>query len=393
MTESVYRILVVDDEEEAANQLAEVLSEDLSDLGQIHATPCSSFSDAEVNLESGAFDIVVLDVAEQSPDGKVADGERGRTVYERISTLCWLPVVFYTGYPARVEELVGAGVLVQAVAKGNLREVTEAVRNALLSDVPTLTRGITTFVGTAVRGFLRDHIAGVWDELQQADREELPFVLLNRLAAQLKDDAVRALDEIIGARSGNTVPAGAAARVYLYPPITMYVTSGDLLKAPNGDRWLVTTPACDLYADPPVPRAAPGRGRRTPKADYVRLARAHELLEFPPVSALLAMTTPDKTTRDKVRGILSGDRDRFVLLPHYLQVPDLIVDLENMLSEPLKDVQCWIRQATLDSPYVESVLAQNARFSSRIGVPDLPKKRLWNKVEEELQKRSESARD
>lgn len=386
MTHGDYRVLVVDDEEDLADELARALEEDLQDLGQVSAIPCSSFTEAESRLATEDFDAVVLDVADQSQTGDGLDRDRGRKTYARVSASCWIPVVFYTGYVADVEEFASNGGLVQAVAKGNPDEVVYAVRQALRSDAAHLARGITRFVSRRTREFLRDHVAVVWAQLPQEARDELPLVLLNRLAAQLKDDAVAALDEIQGATAGNIVSAGASARVYLYPPVTNHVTSGDLLVDENDERWLVVTPACDLYEDPDTPEGVPTRKRRVAKVHRVRLARAHDLLESPRVAELLG----NKSINDgksQVLDVLRGKADRYYRLPRYLAIPDLIVDLEHVRTEPLDTVRSLKREATLDSPYAEAVLVQHARFMGRVGVPDLSAEGMWGLIEEEHKRR------
>lgn len=386
-----YRVLVVDDEEDLADELARALQEDLQDLGSVSAVPCSSFAEAEDKLAAEDFDAVVLDVADQSQTGDGLDRDRGRKTYSRVSANCWIPVVFYTGYVADVEEFASEGGLVQAVAKGNPNEVVEAVRQALRSDAAHLARGITRFVSRHTREFLRDHVAVVWAQLPQEERDELPLVLLNRLAAQLKDDAVAALDEIQGAKAGNIVSAGASARVYLYPPVTNHVTSGDLLVDENGERWLVVTPACDLYEDPETPEVS-ARKRRVPKVHRVRLAHTQKLLESPRVADLLDNESI-KNGKSQVIDVLRGKADRYYCLPRYLAIPDLIVDLEHVRSEPLSTVRLWKREATLDSPYAEAVLVQHARFMGRVGVPDLSHDGMWDLIEKEHKRRYQGSTD
>ncbi len=382
MSVNTHHLLVIEDEADLAEELAEMLREDLEHLGTIQPEIELDFDRAERRLETESFDIVVLDVnLKRSGAGRGEDPNRGRDLYQRIAAVRWVPVVFCTAYPERVRELESPP-LVQVVNKSHLSEVVQAVEAGITCGVPAVTRALETQLQRHLRNFLRDVVAPRWAEMEDADRAEIGYVLVNRLSAWLKEQAVIELRGYLGTTDGTAVGTAAAARVYLYPPVTSHLTATDLVVDPDGCWWLVLTPACDLYEDPPS-AARP----RTAKAEYVRVARADIAEESPVVAAFLQ----GQADRNKLDAVFRTDSNRFMYLPHYLTVPDLLVDFENVKSIPLGEARAWQRVATLDSPYAEAALAAHSRAVGRIGTPDISADRVKAELRAQAQRRREGA--
>ncbi|WP_369377834.1 hypothetical protein [Streptomyces sp. cg36] len=361
---SGFRVLVVDDEPDIAERLQSLLTRRLTDLGTVIVETEDDFAEAERRLGNEQFDLAVLDVKDSGGNLGDADAdERGRDMYERVAQKCWIPVIFCTGFPQRVESLKRPP-LVNVVTKNHLDDLVEAVRAALQSGVPSLTRQLGAVTDRFMRSFLRDTVAPNWEEMAESDQQEIPLVLINQLAAWLKENAVRELDSVISTNGGNTVGHSSAARVYLKPPVTHHVTAADILVSPTGDWGLVLTPACDLYEDPST---AEGSKKRRAKAEFVRMARAHILHTSPPVAEWQA----NGGSKQRVSDLFRTDHNRYRVLPKYLDVPDLLVDFEDVSSLPLDEVRGWRRVATLDSPFAEAMLTGHSRAVGRIGTPDI----------------------
>ncbi|MFE3122886.1 hypothetical protein ACFXHD_05635 [Streptomyces hydrogenans] len=379
MTEedAVFRVLIVDDEEDIAGELQAMLCEDLGDLGLISVETEQDFAQAELILEREQIDLVVLDVRDSSQGDGIVPGleSRGRELYDRIAKTRWVPVIFCTNVPGQVQDLA-APPLVQVVTKHRLDEVEAAVRAGLQSGVPSLTRRLGNLVDREIRDFLRGVIAPNWSDMAEADQQQIAPLLVHRLAAWLKENAIRELDGALDGADDAVVGHASAARTYLKPPVTVHLTAADLLRDPEGSWWLVLTPACDLYEDLPTPQ--PGRQLRKAKAEYVRVAKADPLFE----SALVAKWKEQGTSkaRDAVLRVFRTDDNRFRLLPQYLEIPHLLLDLENVKSVPLAEARSWDRVATLDSPFAEAMLTAHSHAVGRIGTPDL----VFERLKEEL---------
>ncbi|MFE1050472.1 hypothetical protein ACFW5S_32745, partial [Streptomyces olivaceus] len=108
MTEggAVYRVLIVEDEVDIAEELSEMLVEELSDLGTLDIHVENDFDEAERLLETQAFDLVVLDVRDATRSGSTAHPNlQGRELYDRIAKTRWVPVVFCTGLAVLTREV------------------------------------------------------------------------------------------------------------------------------------------------------------------------------------------------------------------------------------------------------------------------------------------------
>lgn len=370
-----YRVLIVDDDAEMADNLQDLLTDELEDLGVIQFEAEQNFSAAEERLSHADFDLVILDVRDASDDGgSSTDIEgRGRALYERIARIRWVPVVFFTGVPQQVRALEKAP-LVRVVTKNALGEIAPAVREGLLSGVPALTRRISGLVERQVREFMRDVVAPHWAEMAGADHNEIAPVIVNRLAAWLKENGLHELDRAVDGDLVDTAGRPSAARVYLMPPVTHHLTAADLLVDPEGGWWLVLTPACDLYEDHPDSKVAKPR---VAKAQYVRLAKADRVFtermnhsESPAIATWLASAKSNKD-KDPAKRAFKDNDNRYRALPRYLDVPDLVIDFENVSSVRLGEAQCWKRVATLDSPFAEAMLTAYSRSVGRIGTPDI----------------------
>ena len=78
--------------------------------------------------------------------------------------------------------------------------------------------------------------------------------------------------------------------------------------------------------------------------------------------------------------MLKANQGRYYYLPAFRDLPDLVVDLENVRAVALDELASMTAVASLVSPFSEALLVQHSQFRGRIGVPDLDidlvKKRL-----------------
>ncbi|WP_159394163.1 hypothetical protein [Streptomyces sp. NRRL S-495] len=362
-------MLIVDDEEDIAEELAGMLVDELADLGALETHVETDFESAEELLGREAFDLVLLDVRDATGDGGSSQANvRGRELFDRIRKTRWVPVVFCTGLAEHVRDLEQPP-LIQVVRKNRLDDAVTAVRKGLESGVPALSRGITKLVDVQIREFLRDEISPNWERLADADKNQIAAVLVHRLAAWLKENAVHALDAALGMTMGDIAGDATTARMYLMPPVTKHVTAADVLRDQEDNWWVVLTPACDLYEDPPTSN---GGKRRTAKAEFVRLAQAGPLEDALEITRWRAASSPaDGKERNAALNLFRRDNARYRILPKFLDIPDLLVDFENVQSIPLAEVRGWKRIATLDSPFAEAWLTSHGHTVARIGTPEV----------------------
>ena len=372
-SDATFQLLVVDDQMDLAEELRDMLSEELGEMGSLEIRIETDFDKAEQCLARELFDMVVLDVQLKPDAVGPAEENRGRDLYQRVAQTRWVPVVFCTAWPERVRDLERPP-FVAVVNKSHLAEVVTAVREGLSCEVPAVTRNLHELIDGEVRGFLRDIVAPHWQEMAARDHDEIVLVLVNRLAAWLKEHAVRELERRLGDMAGGAVDTPSAAKVYLFPPVTGHLTAADLVVDDQEAWWLVLTPACDMFETAPGVTPA-----RTAKAQYVRLAKADTAAESPTIAAWL----DGNGSKEKAKSVFKAGSNRFMHLPKYLNIPDLLVDFENLRSEEIGVVRSWQRKATLDSPFAEAALAAFSQSAGRIGTPDVPFDHLWESLEAE----------
>jgi CheY-like chemotaxis protein len=372
--DAAYRVLIVDDDAKMTEDLRELLTDELTDLGAIEFEVEQDFGTAEERLSNEDFDLVILDVRDAADGRPSTDIEgRGRELYKKIASVRWVPVIFFTGVPQQVRALEEPP-LIRVVTKNALDDIAPAVREGLLSGVPTLTRRISGLVERQVRDFMRDVVAPHWTEMAAADPKEIAPVIVNRLAAWLRENGLRELDRVVDGDLVATAGRSSAARVYLMPPVTHHLTATDLLIDPAGGWWLVLTPACDLYEDHPDATVAKPRKA---KVQYVHIAKADRVFtddgnssESPPIATWLS-SAKSGGDRSQAQRAFRVDDNRYRALPRYLDVPDLVIDFENVRSVSLEEARGWKRVATLDSPFAEALLIAYSRSVGRIGTPDI----------------------
>ena len=88
------------------------------------------------------------------------------------------------------------------------------------------------------------------------------------------------------------------------------------------------------------------------------------------------------------KNALRGRLSRYFHLPAFRDVPNLLVDFDQVTSLPYDEVNNleWERVATIDSPFCEALLQHFGHGAARIGVEDLPVDHLVDTAFEEALK-------
>jgi hypothetical protein len=200
-----------------------------------------------------------------------------------------------------------------------------------------------------MRGYLWDELAPHWQEDTNGDPKEVAYILITRVASSLRARDIPGLVERPSHR-------------YIYPPVSDALESGQILlrrrhlRGEVQDEWYaVLTPACDL---------------RQNKAEFVLLARAR-LLGTNRRYIEWAEGSRSNTKWFDLQRLLSGALARYVYLPAFRDIPDLVVDFEETTAIPKSKIKSYKPQASLSSPYSEALLAKHSQYLGRIGTPDL----------------------
>ncbi len=358
-----WRVLVIDDE--AGEDVKEVIqgNKTVPLPDSITCTLCEKFTDAVDLLRNERFDLVILDLKDAAePEDQLLAGE---VVFEALKECRFVPVIFHTGFPNKVIDLVSPYVKVVTRSEwGNLRT---SIQEVLDTKLPSLIRHIDE----EQRKFMWESAEKIWiNDLGKSHPSDLVYLLARRLANTLSGDVVRSFLAADGAGGAPQSEKIHAVELYVFPPISKLSLFGDVFKKEtNGpaEYFVVLTPSCDL---------AQG------KADFVLLSKCKNLVDTTDgqnvKTSLVNGGDVSATATKELKKIMCDNWrpvDRYKYLPSTSFLPDLLVDFQDVFTidvatffSPESDYK---KIASLDSPFAESLQAKMTRYLGRIGTPDI----------------------
>lgn len=377
MEQKTWRILSVDDDPEKQDEIKRILSGRMDDI-KFEFKMVNSFDEGISQIKEAVFDLVFLDVHEASDpepmDNPSAEDQRGEELLNVIKAVRFVPVIFYTGYAAKVKYLETP--FVRILGKGSTpTEIRECVKYILSTGLLELSR----YIEEQSRSYMWDSLSTVtFDELTEIRPKDISLLLARNLARNLSQEAVKT---IVGEDNGNINPL----EMYLYPPDASSCNPADILKSDSGSYWMVLTPACDFEQS---------------KVENVLMVRIIPLIEHPFYLAWLEEKTkydlldeseqvvkdnkkPLNVAKDKVRRLVKGQSgERFKFLPSTFFLQDSIVDFQETRHFPISSSNGFQVICSLDTPYREEMLHLFSKYYGRIGTPDYDVGALWNEIEE-----------
>jgi len=363
----IWRVLVVDDEEEICREVKEHLEgEAIARVGDsCKVDSLTAFPAALAKLEAERFDLVILDVRVGSQEAAIPapEAEAGRRLLEDIKARRYVPVVFYTALPNQVRDLESD--LVRVVTKGgsSLANLLEAVRAVFATGLPDVNRALLRHIENVQRDYMWKFVVPNWGALSGTeDRRSLAYLLARRLAMSLSIDGIDDLVASLGGAAEAVESKGIhPVQYYLLPPIMETLMAGDLLRGNENTYYVILTPSCDFVQG---------------KAEHVLLAKCLNLQSQPEYRNWREQGS--KATQDRLLKLFKNNREpgqseRFHFLPGAMTIPGLVVDFQQLLATPRAEVEGGIfeRLASLDSPFAEALVARFGLYFGRLGTPDL----------------------
>jgi hypothetical protein len=353
-------VLIIDDNPrmaaDAERELVDAFERDPSI--DLEVRTVNDFDHGLTTVKNGECDLVVLDVRKDKTATTSEDRTTGDRVYADIRKVRFLPIVFWTALPGEVSHRKMPP-LVEVLKKDDLELMPNAVLNAIDSGAAEAMTQIEDLVANVMRDHMWNELAPNWaEETGGGKPDEIAHILITRVGHALQD---RALPELTRKPS----------HCYLYPFVSTKYQPGDLLRAKKTEVpewWVILTPACDLAHEG--------------KADYILLGKASLLQGHPKFQAW--SKTQSKNDWNELNKVLSGKISRYHYLPKFREIPDLLLDLENTRSLPIKDLGGLDRIASLVAPYSEALLAKHSHFRGRVGLPDLDSDAVKERLKGEL---------
>ena len=373
-----WQILVVDDQSGIAIDIAELLNSgvDGDTSARISAVPEESFDRALSYLSRGEYDILVLDVLygvpnqgpRFEPNDTIMDGSG---VFETIRSQRFIPTVFYTALPEKVN-LKTKPPFVQVVSKSSddpIADLRRAISDILDSGFLLIYRALKDHVENVVREYMIEFMEDNWDILPEPEAD-LAHLLLRRLSVSLEGGA-NTLTDRLGVTIEDSVRDGIhPTRFYVVPLMDEYRMGDVLCGSDAGDQsvdnddviswYVILTPSCDLVQN---------------KAEFVVVAKCLLLDTFSQYTDWRADQSNSNKASDLKNLLKSRPRgkqhDRYHYLPAAWDVPNLMVDLQRTLYIPYDQLASYRKVGSLDSPFSEALSNRFNRFIGRVGTPDL----------------------
>lgn len=345
------RVLIIEDGKALAEEARREIEEAFAD-GKIFTVSIRIETDFNAGVESfrlGETDVVVLDVRNDGQGPLKVDDSAGCRVYEQIKQARFAPVIFWTALPMKVED-IEMPPIVKVLRKEETHLLPKAIEDAVSSRAVDIIADIEQDVATVLREHMWDELAPNWNEYT-ADEESsgISWVLLSRLSRILEEKA-----PIVGSRFR-----------YLYPPASGRRAPGDLLFDEVDESWyVILTPACDFAQE---------------KVEFSLLGKASKLEANRKFKNWIEKDSNNKWNELR-KDVLSSTRGRYYYLPAFRDIPDLVLDLENVRAVQGEELGLMTPVASLISPFAEALLVQHSHYRGRIGIPELDFVRLRRRL-------------
>lgn len=380
------RVLIIEDEDEQLNNISRRISSYRYSHGfNVIVEGVNDFFEGSARVGRGECDIVVLDVHQDGVDIGGSELETGIAVYRQITCARFVPVVFWTGYTHKVEDLENEP-FVAVVEKSDSSDVPSKIDEILTSRIVEDLRSLEDSLRIEIAKHMWDEIVPNWSEYRcgydgDSGVSFVAALLLSRLSRFI--DSKR-MDVLYSKHPGHR---------YIFPSVSANLCPGDILyEYETRHWWVVLNPACDL-----VLRASKdsSRSELQPKVDLLLCASAKPLDEFGEYLSWCSSKTNAK--RKTLAKFLTRTEGRYRYFPSFRLIPHLVVDLadtrvvqwsslvdyrdiapsdrddfiQNQVApEDFDQSKKFVRIASLASPFAEALVVQHSQYFGRVGVPD-----------------------
>ena len=364
-----WNVLTVDDEVKNMNELERIFSKGTGfDGDSFNFTKVTSFADGLELIRTARFDFIFLDVHDNAgdPDPNTkpsVEDQKGEELLHALKKIRFSPVIFYTGYPKKVEHL--SSPVVRILDKGaTVDEVRDEVKAILDTKLPHL----SNYIENESRKYIWETLDTVWDKIPDISPPDLSLLLARRLANNLSENVVKG---ILGISKTHIKPL----EMYIYPPSDI-CSPGDIYQQNDDQRtWIVSTPACDFEQNKAQNVLL---ARVKPISDHeeiinVKTARKNKEEADPSnADAFATLTKKVEKAMGRLTNLLKdGLSTRYKFLPGTFFFESSYIDFQDVKSINLEENTNYTKVCTLDSPYREEVINLFSKYYGRIGTPDL----------------------
>jgi CheY-like chemotaxis protein len=375
MTDSenaVWNVLLVEDDEEVRRQVREYFADETFASRNLRFTEIPDLREALGFIGERKADLVILDVYRGTA---APGGERtGVDVLESLKASGFAPVVLYTALPEGLEEHVSSFVRLVSKEADSLGRLKSEIQSLFDLRIPQLNRALINHLDQTLSEYMWRFVQEQWPEFEPlVGKPEFLRLVLQRLALTFSRQGVDRLTREVYETQSPTVSDSDTvhpAEYYIKPPLSEDPLLGDVRECDQdgGVTYLVVLwPSCDMVTT----------GSRAAKTQLVLCARASLARNETEISEWLESQT-SRTKKDKVRRLIKNQRDknfgsadRYHFLPGVWDIPDLVVDFQNLELVRIEELCSMRCLGTLASPFAEALGTRFRRYIGRPGTPDL----------------------
>jgi DNA-binding response OmpR family regulator len=348
------RTLFIEDNEGLSNNLKKYFDGEVFSGNTLRTENTIKFEDGISLIEKFDFDLIVLDLYNDS--GKV-DESAGKKVLEVIQKMAFIPVIFYTGHAHKIQDLVSE--VVGVVNKGEGFDNLKAEIQRIVDSKIALLKGL---IYNHLKESLRQYFWEVVDAekttfKQQKSDTSLGYLLLRRFANSLTKEKIKKIlrDDKIEMDKAHPM------EFYIYPINSGEFEAGEILSK-NGYQYILLTPSCDYILRSKKDKTYRDVGR-------VLLARIFPLSSFE--EYLKHKEGSSKQTENNLSDIIRNRKPRFFFLPGTPFIENSVIDYQDKTMADYEELSHFKRIARLDNPFAQSMVTNFIRYYNRIGSPDI----------------------
>jgi CheY-like chemotaxis protein len=348
-----FRALVVDDDKEICRQIEEFIGykDPDSDI-HIVVDSISDFTIALEQLENTRYDILILDL--KIEQGSEIDEEAGRRVLELVRARRFVPIVFYSGLAHKVRCLENGVIRVVEKTEG-VSMLKQVIYEIIGTKLPAINKALIEHFEEIQRKYMWEYVADNWDRIK-ANTSLIAYLMARRLAVSLSGSGMNGIFDKLKFESNpdHVHPI----QYYIMPPEEEIPLAGDLYHGQIGDcdgYWILLTPSCDV---------------RKHSLDYVLLGYCVPLEQTKQYAAYLKENSSQKLG-NIISLIKNGVSDRNFFLPGVLEIPNLVVDFQQLIHFTYVELKKLTRLASLDTAFAGELQLQFVRYYGRKGALDL----------------------
>ena len=145
-----WRFLIVEDKEDKVRQLQEIAPACVVAPDEVEVEVCSTFNKATARLRTERFDLLILDLKDDSDTTLEGDSNpAGLAIFEELKKTRFVPVVFYTALAHKVRSEQTSFVRVVEKTE-DVTRVKEEVLRIFATKLPTLTSSLSDLENTTL---------------------------------------------------------------------------------------------------------------------------------------------------------------------------------------------------------------------------------------------------